>query len=102
MHVECFFRASLIFQDIPDEFLKIAQIDYPWNSTIDTPKITGMPPHVLLMTELEELKIKFDALQMSIKSDIQDALDERGVGGSEFHTNSILEAIKVSETKNVK
>ena len=99
MHVECSFRASLIFRDIPDEFLKIAQVAYPWNSTVDTPKITGVPPHVLLMAELEELKIKFDALQNSIKSDMKDALDERGVGGSEFHTNSILEAIKVSETK---
>ena len=99
LHVECSFRASLIFRDIPDEFLKIAQVAYPWNSTVDTPKITGVPPHVLLMAELEELKIKFDALQNSIKSDMKDALDERGVGGSEFHTNSILEAIKVSETK---
>ena len=51
------------------------------------------------MAELEELKIKFDALQMSIKSDTKDALDERGVGGSEFHTTSILESIKESETK---
>ena len=51
------------------------------------------------MAELEELKIKFDALHNSIKSDMKGALDERGVGGSEFHTNSILEAIKVSETK---
>ncbi len=30
---------------------------------------------------------------------MKDALDERGVGGSEFHTNSILEAIKNSETR---
>lgn len=99
MHVECSFRASLIFREIPDEFLKIAQVAYPWNSTFDTPKITGVPPHVLLMAELEELKIKLDALQMSIKSDMKDALDERGVGGSKFYTNSILETLKVSETK---
>ena len=82
LHVECSFRASLIFRDIPDEFLNIAQVAYPWNSTVDTPKITGVPPHVLLMAELEEIKIIFDALQNSIKNDIKDALDERGVGGS--------------------
>ena len=90
---------SLIYRDIPDEFLSIARVAYPWNSTADTPKITDVPPHVLLMAELEELKIKFDALQMHIKSDMKDTLDERGVGGSEFHTNSILEAIKESEAK---
>ena len=51
------------------------------------------------MAEFEELKIKCDALQMHIKSDTKDALDKRGVDGSEFHTNSIIEAIKESEVK---
>ena len=99
LHEECSFRASLLFRDIPDEFLSIARVAYPWDSTADTPKITGVPPHVLLMAEIEELKIKFQALQIHIKSDMKDALDERGVGSSEFHTNSILEAIKESETR---
>ena len=99
LHEECSFRASLIFRDIPDEFLNLARVAYPWDSTVDTPKITGVPPHVLLMAEIEELKIKFDALQVTIKSDMKDALDERGVGGSEYHTNSILEAIKESEAR---
>ena len=99
LHKECSLRASLIFRDIPDKFLNIARIAYPWDSTADTPKITGVPPHVLLMAEIEDLKIKFQALQVQIKSDMKDALDERGVGGSEFHTNSILEAIKKSETR---
>ena len=99
LHKECSLHASLIFRDIPDKFLNIARIAYPWDSTADTPKITGVPPHVLLMAEIEDLKIKFEALQIRIKSDMKDALDERGVGGSEFHTNSILEAIKNSETR---
>ena len=99
LHEECSFRASLIFRDIPDEFVNLARVAYPWDSTVDTPKITGVPPHVLLMAEIEELKIKFDALQVTIKSDMKDALDERGVGGSEYHTNSILEAIKESEAR---
>ena len=99
LHEECSFRASLIFQDIPDEFLNLARVAYPWDSTVDTPKITGVPPHVLLMAEIEELKKKFDALQVTIRTDMKDALDERGVGGSEYHTNSILQAIKESEAR---
>ena len=89
----------LIFRDIPEEFLNVARVAYPWDSTADTLKITGVPPHVLLMAEIEELKIRFQALQVAIKGDMKDALDERGVGGSEYHTNSILEAIKQSETR---
>ena len=79
--------------------MNLARVAYPWNSTVDTPKITGVPPHVLLMAELEELKMKFDALQVTIKSDMKDALDERGVGGSEYHTNAILETIKEGEAR---
>ena len=39
------------------------------------------------------------ALQVTIKTDIKDALDKRGVGGNEFHKNSILDTIKQSETR---
>ena len=81
------------------KILNLAQVAYPWDSTVDTPKITGVPPHVLLMAEIEELKKKFDALQVTIRTDMKDALDERGVGGSEYHTNSILQAIKESEAR---
>ena len=67
-----------------------------WNSSQDTPKITGVPPHVLLMSKVEELLQKFSALRVDIKGDIGGMLDIRGVGGSEFHTNQILDAIKNS------
>ena len=49
------------------------------------------------MAEIEDLKNKFQGLQATIKNDMTDALDKRGVGGSEFHTNSILAAIKQSK-----
>ena len=99
LHEECSFRASPFFKDIPEEFINVAKVAFPWDSTVDTPKLTGVPPHVLLMAEIEELKIKFTALQVTIKNDMKDALDERGVGGNEYHTNSILQAIKLSETR---
>ena len=97
LHEESTFRASLFYKDIPEEFLKIARIAYPWEATSDTPKLTGIPPHVLLMAEIEEMKNKFEKLNVTFKGDMNDALDERGVGGSEYHTNCILKAIKKSE-----
>ena len=97
LHEESSFRASLFYRDIPDEFLQVARVAFPWDATEDTPKLTGVPPHVVLMAEIEDLKNKFQGLQATIKHDMTDALDERGVGGSEFHTNSILAAIKQSE-----
>ena len=71
--VEILFARALFYRDVPDEFLKVARIAFPWNSTEDTPKLTGIPPHVLLMAEIEDLKNKFQGLQATIKHDMTDA-----------------------------
>ena len=92
-------RASSFFKDVPEYILECAQVRLPWKKTEYTPKATGIPPHVLVMAQFEELKEKFDALRAGITGDIASMMDERGVGGSEFHTNSILNAIATSQQK---
>ena len=42
---------------------------------------------------------KCDDIQKGIKSDMKKMLKERGVGGNEFHTNSILSDIEESKNK---
>ena len=74
----------------------MSKISYPRKNTYYTPEITGVPPHVLLMAEMEVLKAKFEKLWLDINYDIKEILDKRGVGGNEFHTNSILDAIRES------
>ena len=59
----------------------------------------GVPPHVLLKSEMEILRQIFDYLQKGIKSDINKIIKERGVVGNEFHTNAILSAIEESNNK---
>ena len=90
-------RVLPFFKDISSEFTKLSNILYPWKNTDYTPKITGVPPHVLLMAEVEVLKEKFEKLWLDINYDIKGILYERGVGGNEFHTNSILDAIRESQ-----
>ena len=94
MHDECRFRASPFFIDIPQEFMDCSKVIHPWESSKFSPKITGVPPHVLLMAKMEELMLKFNTLRVDMKDDFGGMLDHRGIGGSEFHTNIILEAIK--------
>ena len=86
-------------RDIPDEFIKSSRVAFPWNLTVDTPRLTGVPPHVLLMADIEKLKMKFEALECIMNDIMEKALDRRGVGGSEVHTNSILHVIKYTETR---
>ena len=43
-HKECSFHASLFFRDIPDEFFNVVRIAFPWETSVDTTKLTGVPP----------------------------------------------------------
>ena len=94
-----FLCLSFSFRDTPNEFVQVLKVAFPRETTLDTPKLNGFPLHVLLMAEMEDIKTKFNALQVTIKSDMVNALDERGVGASEFHTNSVLKAIKNNEER---
>ena len=82
LHQSYSLRVSAFSKDIPSEFTELFKISYPWNNTDYTPKTTGVPPHVLLMTDMELLKAKFENNWIDINSDIKGMLDERGVGGN--------------------
>ena len=45
------------------------------------------------------MRNKVKVLSDQIKDDMKSVMDERGVGGNEFHTNSILKAIETSVQK---
>ena len=40
------------------------------------------------------LQVKYDVLQVTMNYEINTALDGRGIGGSEYHTNNILNSIR--------
>ena len=95
----CSFRDSGIFKGVSDGFLKFKMISYPWDSIKFTPKFTGIPSHVTQMADMELLRRKFDALIADIKGDMQAVMGDRGVGGSEYHTNNLLEEISESNIR---
>ena len=87
LHPESPLRSSSIWNDaVP--FQDKVVVKYPWNETVDTPKITGLPPDVILLSKLEKMKREMDTLkadlQASFESTLTRQLDEREVGGSGF------------------
>ena len=51
---------------------------------------------MILIENMEELMMKLHEFHTDIKDEFISTLDSRGVGGSEFQTNQIIEAIKAS------
>lgn len=103
LHMQCPLRASNFFKDIPDDFVQYSVVKYPWNKTSDTPVLTGIPPHVVILAQLEETKMQFQELKNSIKSDISSLLDEKLDGhlaGTEtVHQRAILDSLEAMTKK---
>ena len=49
-------RASTMFIKATEEIRSYATIRYPWKKTCNTPIVTVLPPHIMIMVDMEELK----------------------------------------------
>ena len=58
------------------------------------PNYSGIPPHEMILAEVEHMRNEVKVLRDQIKDDVNSVMDKIGVGGNEFHTNSILKAIE--------
>ena len=63
LHEKYPLRAYPIFRDIPSDITPLARIAHPCISTEDTPEFNGIPPHIILMSEIEGLKREIESLK---------------------------------------
>ena len=95
---ECALRASHFFQNIPNDLRECAVVKYPWTKTEYTPRIPGIPPHILIMAEMEELKKQVSTINSKFKEDLNTCFDERlSADSADFRTNQIINAINESQ-----
>ena len=94
LHQESMFRLSPFWaEDIPFQEKVVSK--HPWDATDETPEITGVPPDILLLVEMESMQQKIEDLktdlQASFKSTLAQELDDRNVGGPGYaRGNDIL------------
>ena len=80
------------------EIRSYATIRYPWNKTCNTPIFTGVPPHVMILVEMEDLKNVLKDQRKQISADLRDELNIRYIGRDAFEASGILEEVtKVHE-----
>lgn len=80
------FRVSTCAANLLPSIRSLAMIRYPWNKTEHTPHVTGIPPHVSIMTMLEVIISKQETLSGDVSSAIITEMDERGTFGG-FNQN---------------
>ena len=85
--------APPFFKDIPSSFITLARTAFPWNSTVDLPKFTGIPPHVTLLVQMEIMQEELRELKRSINENINDELNHCGIGSNQFNTQRLEDMI---------
>ena len=75
---------------------KFALTRYPWKILIYTPYFTGIPPHVILMLEIESLKATFEQQTRDIVQEMRIELNERNVCGNLQKSECVLGEIKAT------
>lgn len=84
LHRDSPFRIAPIFKDLPSHFIKLTKVAHLWNKTADTPAITGIPPNIVIIAELEIARKEFSELKSSLISGLATDLNNRGIGDSSF------------------
>lgn len=70
---------------------------FPWTATKNTPVFTGIPPHVVMMSELESFKVSLKTQTENIVSALKSEMDTRGVGGDGFQARIMFEDMKTHQ-----
>ena len=88
-------RASTLFTSCKRfKYRRLATITFPWNSTDYSPGISGIPPHTMLLVQVERLKKDLNEQADKIVSGLKQELDNRSVGGMAFEAKELLGEIK--------
>ena len=95
MHDDNRIRGSPFFIAAANDSLReLVTVSYPWNTTEHTPIFTGIPPHVLMMAEIESLRMKLEKQTKDIVGAIVDEFDKRRVSGDSYEASSLLQEVQ--------
>ena len=82
-----------MFIESTEEIRSYATIIYPWKKRCNTPLFTGVPPHVMIMVDMEELETVLKDQRKQISADFWDELNKRHIGGDAFEASGILDEV---------
>ena len=77
LHTKNRLHASHFFTHIPVEIKAVATVRYPWNWTEMTPTLTGLPLHILILANFQQLMIEMESTKTAILSGVEAELDSR-------------------------
>ena len=94
-------RASPIFVEtgVSTTLRTFAVVKYPWEKTRYTPYPTGIPPHVIILSQFEEMKVSLKSQSDEILKGLTKELDERHIGNENYRAEMILKEMQENHEK---
>jgi hypothetical protein len=103
LHEKNKLQTSHFFTHILIEIEAAATVKYPWNWTEATPTHTGLPLHITILANFEQLMIEMESTKNAILSGVEAELDRRRIGSqSHFNKEEILSWIASMHTELLK
>ena len=59
----------------------------------ENPGFTRIPPHILIISQIEGLKCKIEYLKGKIINKLQDEMDKRGCSSIDHNTKTIIDSM---------
>ena len=84
-----------VFSHLSPSLINLSTAKFPWNKTDNTPNLTGIPPHVTILTMLEAIRKSQDGMAYDLSGNIVAELRKRGTFDdfSEEKMQSLLEGM---------
>ena len=80
--------------------MSLARIFHPWNSTEETSKLTVIPPHIFIISEIEGTKREIEYLKGTIINYLQYEIYKRRFSSTEHNAKTIIDAME-SQAKQI-
>jgi hypothetical protein len=91
LHPKNKLQALHFFNNIPNYARDAATVKYPWSKTAAIPTFTGLPPHITILANFEQLKLEMNATRDIILTGVEAELDKRCIGSqNHFDKEEIL------------
>ena len=75
LHSRSRVRQSPLYQQCKDEWKAIAIVDFPWSAKKKTPSLTGIPPHIVLLSKLQIISENIEDCKDDFKKVLVSELD---------------------------
>ena len=99
LHSRSRVRQSPLYQQCKDEWKAIAVVDYPWSAKKKTPSLTGIPPHILLLSKLQIISENIENFKDDFKEVLVSELDAREIGSNNFAAQRVIDELTITRNQ---